>query len=201
MNPERVFSKEKSVSRGNTNWFKWYLLIKQDKNFKVSITFSNLEVSFGGMEEEMKNEWEVGLWHHVQTACPWEIEMQGNPGETWWVSRGLWFIYLLFWGVPSFFFFWLFSFPFFFNFKLFILYCGIADKQYCVSLRWTVGEGNGTPLQYSCLENPIDGGARWAAVHGVAKSRTTLSDFTFTFHFHAKGVSYTYICIHLTSAI
>ena len=43
----------------------------------------------------------------------------------------------------------------------------------------------GTPLQYSCLENPMDGGAWWAAVHGVAKSRTGLSDFTFTFHFHA----------------
>ena len=43
------------------------------------------------------------------------------------------------------------------------------------------GEGNGTPLQYSCLENPMDGGAWWAAVHGVAKSRTRLSDFTFTF--------------------
>ena len=46
-------------------------------------------------------------------------------------------------------------------------------------------EGNGTPLQYSCLENPMDGGAWWAAVHGVTKSRTQLSDFTFTFHFHA----------------
>ena len=42
-----------------------------------------------------------------------------------------------------------------------------------------------TPLQYSCLENPMDGGAWWAAVHGVAKSRTRLSDFTFTFHMHA----------------
>ena len=41
------------------------------------------------------------------------------------------------------------------------------------------------PLQYSCLENPVDGGAWWAAVHGVTKSRTILSDFTFTFHFHA----------------
>ena len=49
----------------------------------------------------------------------------------------------------------------------------------------TVGEGNGTPLQYSCLENPTDGGAWWAAVHGVARSWTRLSDFTFTFHFHA----------------
>ena len=45
------------------------------------------------------------------------------------------------------------------------------------------GEGNGTPLQYSCLENPMDGGAWKAAVQGVAKSRTRLSDFTFTFHF------------------
>ena len=48
-----------------------------------------------------------------------------------------------------------------------------------------LGEGDGTPLQYSCLENPMDGGAWKAAVHGVAKSRTQLSDFTFTFHFHA----------------
>ena len=47
------------------------------------------------------------------------------------------------------------------------------------------GEGNGTPLQYSCLENPMDGGAWWAAGPGVAKSRTRLSDFTFTFHCHA----------------
>ena len=51
--------------------------------------------------------------------------------------------------------------------------------------RGTHGEGNGTPLQYSCLENPMDGGAWWAAVHGVPQSRTRLSDFTFTFHFHA----------------
>ena len=47
------------------------------------------------------------------------------------------------------------------------------------------GEGNGTPLQYSCLESPMDRGAWWSAVHGVAKSQTRLSDFTFTFHFHA----------------
>ena len=47
------------------------------------------------------------------------------------------------------------------------------------------GEGNGTPLQHSCLESPMDGGTWWAAVHGVAKSQTRLSDFTFTFHFHA----------------
>ena len=44
---------------------------------------------------------------------------------------------------------------------------------------------NGTPLQYSCLENPIGGGAWKAAVHGVAEGQTRLSDFTLTFHFHA----------------
>ena len=48
-----------------------------------------------------------------------------------------------------------------------------------------IGEGNGSPLQYSCLENPMDRGACWAAVHGVARSWTQLRDFTFTFHFHA----------------
>ena len=46
-------------------------------------------------------------------------------------------------------------------------------------------EGNGTPLQYSCLENPMDGGAWWAAVHGVITSRTRLSDFTLT-HWRRK---------------
>ena len=49
----------------------------------------------------------------------------------------------------------------------------------------TAGECNGTPLQCSCLENPMDGGAWWATVHGVAKSQIRLSDFTFTFPFHA----------------
>ena len=49
----------------------------------------------------------------------------------------------------------------------------------------THGEGNGTPLQYSCLENPMDGRAWWAAVHGVTKSQTRLRDFPFTFHLHA----------------
>ena len=57
-----------------------------------------------------------------------------------------------------------------------------SNNNWCFLLH---GESNGTPLQYFCLENPMDGGAWWAAVHGVAKSQTRLNDFTFTFHFHA----------------
>ena len=60
----------------------------------------------------------------------------------------------------------------------------IKDRN-CMDLIEADREGNGTPLQYSCLENPMDGGAWWAAVHGVARSQTRLSDFTFTFHFQA----------------
>ena len=69
--------------------------------------------------------------------------------------------------------------------------CSVAQlcPTFCDSVDCSVGEGttlqNGTPLQYSCLENPMDGGAWWPAVHGVAISRTGLSNFTFTFHFHA----------------
>ena len=57
-------------------------------------------------------------------------------------------------------------------------------RSFIVSIRVT-GQGNDNPLQYSCLENPMDGEAWWAAVHGVAKSQTRLSNFTFTFPFHA----------------
>ena len=60
-----------------------------------------------------------------------------------------------------------------------------AYTQNWVTVGSLGGEGNGTPLQYSCLENPNDREAWWAAVHGVAKGRTRLSDFTFTFHFPA----------------
>ena len=56
-----------------------------------------------------------------------------------------------------------------------------AYRMFLSVLSELLGEGNGTPLQYSCLENPMDGGAWWTAVHGVAKSRTQLSDFTFHF--------------------
>ena len=52
-----------------------------------------------------------------------------------------------------------------------------------LSVSGDTGEGDGTPLQYSCLENPMDGGAWWAAVHGVAEGQTRRSDFTFTFQF------------------
>ena len=50
-----------------------------------------------------------------------------------------------------------------------------------------VGEGNGTPLQYSCLENPMDGGAWWAVVHGVAKNRTRLSNLAAAAAFGVSG--------------
>ena len=59
------------------------------------------------------------------------------------------------------------------------------EKQSLSRSRGCRGEGNGTPLQCSCLDNPMDGGAWWAAVHGVARSQTRLSDFTFTFRFHS----------------
>ena len=62
--------------------------------------------------------------------------------------------------------------------------CLLLGRKVMTNLDSIFGEGNGTLLQYFCLENPMDGGAWKAAVHGVAKSRTRLSDFTFTFHFH-----------------
>ena len=68
---------------------------------------------------------------------------------------------------------------------IFFFVCHIVLDQVQLHLREISGEGNGTPLQYSCLENPMDGGAWQAAGHGVAKSQTQLSDFTFTFHFSA----------------
>ena len=57
----------------------------------------------------------------------------------------------------------------------------VGDLGLIPGLGRSPGEGNGNPAQYSCLENPIDRGAWWATVHGVAKSQTRLSDFTFTF--------------------
>ena len=57
--------------------------------------------------------------------------------------------------------------------------CNAGDLGSIPGLGRSPGEGNGNPLQYSCLENPMDGGAWWATVHGVTKSWTRLSDFTF----------------------
>ena len=61
----------------------------------------------------------------------------------------------------------------------------LLGRKVMTNLESILGEGNGNPLQYSCLENPMGRGAWWAAVHGVAEGRTRLSDFTFTFHFPA----------------
>ena len=57
--------------------------------------------------------------------------------------------------------------------------CDAGDPGLIPGSGRSPGEGNGNPLQYSCLENPMDRGARWATVHGVAKSRTRLSDYTY----------------------
>ena len=63
--------------------------------------------------------------------------------------------------------------------------CNAGDPGSIPGEGGSLGEGHGNTLQYSCLENPMDGGAWWATVHGVAKSRTRLSNFTLTFHVHA----------------
>ena len=60
-----------------------------------------------------------------------------------------------------------------------------GDRDLVPGARRSLGEENGNPLQNSCLGNPTGRGAWWAVVHGVAKSRTRLRDFPFTFHFHA----------------
>ena len=68
--------------------------------------------------------------------------------------------------------------------------CDAGDLGLIPGLGRSPGEGNGTPLQHSSLENSMDGGAWWATVHGVAKSRTRLSDFTFS-------VGYVCVCVQL----
>ena len=61
--------------------------------------------------------------------------------------------------------------------------CNTGDLGSISGSGRSLGEGNGNPLRYCCLGNPMDTGAWWATVHGVAKSQTGLSDFTFTFTF------------------
>ena len=63
--------------------------------------------------------------------------------------------------------------------------CGPWDGKELDTTEQLTGEGNGNTLHYSCLENPVDGGVWYAAVHGISKSWTRLRDFIFTFHFHA----------------
>ena len=65
------------------------------------------------------------------------------------------------------------------------LACNAGDPGSIPGLGRSPGEGNGNPLQYSCLENPMDRGTEWATVHGVAKSQTWLSDFT-SLHFQCS---------------
>ena len=65
--------------------------------------------------------------------------------------------------------------------------CNAGDLGLIPGLGRSPGEGNGNPLQYSCLENPMDGGAWWATVHGVAKSQTRLSDFTYSLCNNKQG--------------
>ena len=83
--------------------------------------------------------------------------------------------------------------------------CNAGDLGSIPELGRSPGEGNSNPLQYSCLENPMDGGAWWATVQRVAKSRTRLSDFTFTFmltlHFHYLLFSEYLIFTLLTSML
>ena len=117
------------------------------------------------------------------------------------LSKILWFSH--FWGEPNY---WSVEFHprnsnswTFLNFSIllfFLLYlylilkdCNAGDLGLIPGLGRSPGEGNGNPLQYSCLENPVDRGAWRATVHGVAKSRTRLSDFTFTF-FHFWRIAY-----------
>ena len=75
--------------------------------------------------------------------------------------------------------------------------CNVGDQGLIPGLGRSPGEGNGNPLQDSCLENPMDRGAWWATVHGMAKSRTQLNDFTFTFQvlslFRDTSNLYTYL--------
>ena len=72
-----------------------------------------------------------------------------------------------------------------FTVYLFIIQKINHNTHNIITVHYRIREGNGTPLQYSCVDSPMDRGAWWAAVHGIAKSRTRLSDFTFPFHFHA----------------
>ena len=80
--------------------------------------------------------------------------------------------------------------------------CNVGDLGSIPELGRSPGEGKGYPVQYSCLENPMDRGTWWATVHGIAKSRTGLNDFHFHFHFtphfvlHIEPGSWQALCEH-----
>ena len=78
-----------------------------------------------------------------------------------------------------------------------------ADQGSIPGLRRSPGEGNGNPLQYSCLENPMEGGAWQATVHGVAKSQTRLSDFTFTYALNMNSDYFWMlgVCVYMLSQV
>ena len=138
------------------------------------------------MEEEMATHSSVLAWRVPGTGEPGGLPSMGShrvrhdwsdlaaaAAAAYHFSR--FYIYALIW------------YSFFSSFKntaqFLLLLQAFNDQK---SRLWTsLGEANGTPLLYSSLENPMDGGAWRAAVHGVLKSRTRLSDFTVTFHFHA----------------
>ena len=111
------------------------------------------------------------LSHVGASATPWTAAFQAPP-STGFSRREYWS------GVP------LPSLYAYLTCLHIVLVSGIPHSNSVIFSNYIL-EGNGSPVQYSCLENPVDRGAWKAAVHGVAESWTRLSDFTFTFHFHA----------------
>ena len=79
--------------------------------------------------------------------------------------------------------------------------CNAGDLGSIPGLGRSSGDGNGNPLQYSCLENPMDGGAWWAIVHGVAKSWTWLSDFTHSLTHENLIKSNQFVNVHLSISL
>ena len=79
--------------------------------------------------------------------------------------------------------------------------CNAGDLGLIPGLGRSPGERNGYPLQYSCLENPLDGGAWWATVHGVAKNRTRLSDFVSSTYFCVDTSEYVVLCLVTLSGL
>ena len=79
--------------------------------------------------------------------------------------------------------------------------CNAGDLGSIPGLGRSPGGRHGNPLQYSCLENPLDGGAWWATVHGVAKNRTRLSDFVSSTYFCVDTSEYVVLCLVTLSGL